>query len=74
MVTPTWDDGLPLHLLGEGVHGHVGGGPALELHVDRLVVAHVIVAGIDAPAVGSRLQGLLQSGHVALHKTKNEQE
>ena len=52
----------PRHVFGERVHGHVGGGARLELHVDRLVVAHVVVALVDASPVRTALQGLFQGG------------
>lgn len=52
----------PRHVFGERVHGHVGGGARLELHVDRLVVAHVVVALVHATPVRAALQCLPQGG------------
>ena len=45
------DPGVPALVPREGVHGHGGGGAGLELHVDHLVVGHVVVAVVDAVAV-----------------------
>ena len=39
--------------LGEGSHGEVGHGAALELNVDHLGVADVVIAVVDTPAVHS---------------------
>ena len=39
--------------LGEGSHGEVGHGSALELNVDHLGVADVVIAVVDTPAVHS---------------------
>ena len=58
------DPGVPALVPREGVHGHGGGGAGLELHVDHLVVGHVVVAVVDAAAVGARLQGLAQRREV----------
>ena len=58
-------DKVPGHVLCEGVHGHVGRGAGLELHVDGLVVADVVVALVHAPPVGAALQGLPQ-GRLAI--------
>lgn len=45
------DPGLPVRGGGEGGHGERGGAAALELQVHHLVVDHIVVAGVHAPAV-----------------------
>lgn len=44
------------HVLAEGNHGEMCRCAIVELHVDHLIVAHVIVRLIDAAAVLSRLE------------------
>ena len=41
--------------LGEGRHGEVGHGAALELNVDHLGVADVVVAVVDTPDLQYRV-------------------
>ena len=50
------DPGVPgTDGLGEGRHGEVGHGAALELNVDHLGVADVVIAVVDTPDLQYRV-------------------